>query len=68
VQLRQCSLKGVANALSTGCGTNEQEGKTALELARDEDTVQCFVEAGIKLSDIVTEEVRVACFLCQMSL
>jgi len=40
---------------------NGQDGMTALEMARDEDTVQCFVDHGIKLSDIVTDEVVIAC-------
>ena len=40
---------------------NGQDGMTALEMARNKDTVQCFVDHGIKLSDIVTDEVVIAC-------
>ena len=44
-----------------------QDGKTALEMAEDEDTVKCFFDAGIKLSDIVTDEVVIA-FVPEMGL
>ena len=44
-----------------------QDGKTALEMAQDEDMVKCFFDAGIKLSDIVTDEVVIA-FLPEMGL
>ena len=40
---------------------NGQDGKTALELARDEGTVKCFLDHGVKLADIVTDEVVIAC-------
>jgi len=44
-----------------------QDGKTALEMAEDEDMVKCFFDAGIKLSDFVTDEV-VNVFVPQMGL
>ena len=44
-----------------------QYGETALAMARDEDTVKCFFDAGIKLSDIVTDEVVIA-FVPEMGL
>ena len=37
--------------------SNAQEGRAALELSRCTSTVECFLEIGIKLSGIVTEEV-----------
>ena len=39
----------------------KKKGKTAFEMARNEDTVKCFLDAGIKLSDIVTDQVVIAC-------
>ena len=44
-----------------------QDGKTALEMAQDEDMVKCFFDAGIKLSDFVTDEVVIA-FVPEMGL
>ena len=38
---------------------HSQDGKTALELARDTSTVECFLKSGVKLSGIVTEEVAI---------
>ena len=55
---------------------NAQDGMTALELAPDEGTVKCFLDYGIKLADIVTDEVVIACvsvsdgpasYVCDMS-
>ena len=40
---------------------NAQDGVTALELAPDEGTVKCFLDYGIKLADIVTDQVVIAC-------
>ena len=38
---------------------NTQWGKTALELARDTSTVECFLGGGVTLSSLVTEEVTI---------
>jgi len=67
VVLLQYSLQGVAHALSAVvmrlcmAVQNGQEGKTALELAADEGTIKCFLDHGVKLADIVTDEVVIAC-------
>jgi len=62
---RTCSQRcadAVVRAVQYG-----QDGETALEMAEDEDTVKCFLDAGIKLSDIVTDEVVIA-FVPEMGL
>ena len=55
---------------------NAQNGRTGLELSPDEGTVKCFLDYGIKLADIVTDEVVIACvsvsdgpasYVCDMS-
>jgi len=40
---------------------NGQEGITAVEMAQDEGTAKCFLDHGVKMSDIVTDEVVIAC-------
>ena len=40
---------------------NGQEGITAVEMVSDESTAKCFLDHGIKLADIVTDEVVIAC-------
>ena len=65
-------MRGTAEGLSARCSKcskrcvdevahgvcNEHDGMTALEMAPDEGTVKCFLDFGIKLSDIVTDEVE----------
>ena len=62
---RTCSQRcadAVVHAVQYG-----QYGETALAMAQDEDPVKCFLDAGIKLSDIVTDEVVIA-FVPEMGL